>query len=77
MNTYKEIMDRYMEEDYVFDRTFRNSKWHNVESYTPLKYRGIYEYIGYAYVWNDVGSIEQSFKMYRPVGSGTILYETY
>lgn len=33
-----------------------------------------YERIGIATVWNDVGSVEYSFDMYRPVGGGTVLY---
>lgn len=33
-----------------------------------------YERIGIATVWNDVGSIEYSFDMYRPIGGGTVLY---
>ena len=33
-----------------------------------------YERIGIATVWNDVGSIEYNFDMYRPVGGGTVYY---
>lgn len=73
---WKQILDKYMDEGHTINRVFRNSKWHNVESYTPLKYDGIYEYIGYITIWNDVGCVENTFKMYRPAkGQGTILYE--
>ena len=41
----------------------------------PFKYAGIYERIGYVNVWNDVGSVEYEFPMYRPIGGGTIVYD--
>lgn len=48
------------------------SEW---DRYTPIKYEGIYERIGHIVVWNEVGSIEHTFYMYRPVGGGTVVYD--
>ena len=45
------------------------------ESYTPFKYKGIYEGIGYVTIWNDFGGIEYEFKMFKPVNGGTVVYE--
>lgn len=75
MITYKRLMD-YMDEGYSIDRIFRNDRMHsNIDIHAPYKYEGIYEYIGYANIWNDVGCVEYCFRMYRPIGSGTILYD--
>lgn len=43
----------------------------------PIKftYLNKYERIGYAQVWNDFGTIEFEFPMYRPIGGGTVLYD--
>lgn len=77
MINIKELMDVYMDEDCRLDRVFRNDKWHNGygHGHTPFKYDGIYEHIGYANVWDEVGCIVNTFEMYRPVGHGTILYD--
>ena len=76
MLTYKEMMDKYVEDGYAIDRVFKNDKWHNNDIHTPLKYESIYEYIGYVNIWNEVGCIENTFKMYRPSkGHGTIKYD--
>lgn len=42
---------------------------------TPIKYRGLWEHIGYVTIWNSVGCIEYEFQMYRPVGNGTVVYD--
>lgn len=75
--TMKELMDKYVEEGYSIERVFRNDKWHNTEIRTPLRYDGIYEYLGYANIWNDVGCVEYTFKMYRSKVRHTILYDVY
>lgn len=76
MINIKELMDVYMDEDYTLDRVFRNDKCHNGYVHTPFKYDGIYEYIGYVDIWNEIGCVENTFEMYRPVkGHGTILYD--
>ena len=42
---------------------------------TPIPYKGNYICIGYAHIWNSVGCVEYTFKMYKPRHNGTILYE--
>lgn len=73
--TIKELMTEYIDEGYSIERVFRDDKWHNVDENTPLCYRGVYTYIGYANIWNDVGCIEHTFKMYRSNVRHTILYD--
>lgn len=44
--------------------------------YVPMKYERILEKrIGYATVWNDIGCVEMSVNMYKPIGGGTVLYD--
>jgi hypothetical protein len=44
--------------------------------YIPMKYDYILEKrIGYASVWNDVGCVEMTVSMYKPIGGGTVLYD--
>lgn len=57
------------EEDYSIAKYFTKD-----DEYTPMKYRGIYENIGWADLWNDVGMCVATIPMYRPVGGGTVLY---
>lgn len=66
----KSLIETLKNEEYSLAKTFTR------EFLTPLKYRGIYERIGYLTIWNDVGSIEYSIAMYRPLGGGSILYDT-
>ena len=43
--------------------------------YIPMKYEGIYDLIGMYTVWDEVGGIASSGKVYKPVKGGTILFE--
>ena len=73
---YKEMNDKYVEDGYTVRRIFRNDRWHNTDVHTPLRLSGVVEYIGYAEIWNEVGTIEHIFKMYRSSkGHGTIKYD--
>ena len=76
MLNFRELLDwldveLYYCEDYTIDKKYPADR----TCKTPLKYIGIYEWIGVATVWDDCGSITHEFDMYRPVGSGTVLYD--
>ena len=70
----KELDKRFKDEEYSistehikdrYDREFNTPIW--------LKQYG-YICVGHADIWNDVGCIEYTFKMYKPRGNGTIKY---
>ena len=66
-------LDEHMKGDYSIMKHYVKQK--DYTACTPLKYRGIWEHIGYVTIWNDFGGIDYEFQMYRPVGNGTVVYD--
>ena len=66
--------ERYKHEDYFIVKTRIKDESKRILN-TPIIYRDMYRCIGCATVWNEVGGIDDEFRMYKPVNNGTILYE--
>ena len=66
--------ERYKHQDYSIVKTRVKDESKCIWN-TPISLRDRYTYIGYATVWNEVGGIDDEFKMYKPVNNGTIVYE--
>jgi len=73
MMNFKELIDWLDGELQYCDNYVIDKQYHLC--YTPIKYRGIYERIGVARVFDDCGSNICDFAIFKPVEGGTIVYE--
>ena len=69
----KLLNKRFEDEEYIIQQ--EHYPVMDREFNTPIPYKGNYICIGYANIWNSVGCVEYTFKMYKPRKNGTILYE--
>ena len=76
MLNYRELLI-WLDEHLYEDEEYSIQKWIPKEYNWPLPYifDGKYVKIGECTIWNEVGSVEYEFSMYKPVNGGTILYD--
>jgi len=75
MMNYRELLI-WLEERMKDEDEYSINKWIPKNYNWPLPYICDCKYvkIGECNIWNEVGSIEYTFEMYKPVNGGTILY---
>lgn len=72
----KELLTWLIDNKRLDDETYINID-RNIpkDMYIPMRYNGIYEYVGMYTIWDEVGGIAASGLCYRPVNGGTVVYE--